>query len=160
MLGNAVSVSRLSSKDLPKVLEIEQDSFDSPWKLEEFKEMLRLRQTFGVVAEKGDTLAGYLIYTIYHRHIKIENLAVKKDLRREGIGRFMVEHLIELLGVTTPNRIEALVIETNLAAQYFLKACGFRAKYIKQAPYEDNSRDAYFMEYRDGERGVRRGFSL
>lgn len=113
-------------RDMPTVLQIEDQSFPDPWVEQEFIHHLRQRDTIGMVSEINDQVVGYMIYELHKSRLQLINMAVDPAFRRKGIGRSMVAKLVSKLAWQRRNRIEAGVQETNLDAQLFFRACGLR----------------------------------
>jgi ribosomal-protein-alanine N-acetyltransferase len=59
----------------------------------------------------------------------------------------MVSKLVGKLSSHRRTRITLEVRETNLAAQLFFRAQGFRAVRVLRAYYEDSGEDAFLMQY-------------
>ena len=60
----------------------------------------------------------------------------------------MMEKLEGKLSIERRNRIDLEARETNVQAQLFFKAMGFRAVKVLRDFYEDATEDAYLMQYR------------
>lgn len=134
--------------DMKDVLAIEQESFPYAWTEDDFLKVLRQRNAIGLIAEVDDATAGFVIYELHSNRLHILNLAVAKEHRCTGIGRQMVERLIGKLSAEKRNRIMLEVRETNLDAQLFFKALGFRAVSVLKGFWDDSDEDAYLMQYR------------
>jgi [ribosomal protein S18]-alanine N-acetyltransferase len=135
-------------RDFPEVLDIEQQSFQYHWTEEDFTRHLRQRNTIGLVAEHDDQVLGYMVYDLHRDRIHVLNFAVRKDARRQHIGDAMVRKLIGKLTPQRRNRIVLEVRETNLVAQLFWRAEGFRAIRIEHQFYDETDEDAYVFQYR------------
>lgn len=142
-------------RDMEDVLAIERDSFEFPWDEHWFTKCLRQRNCIGMVydAEKSrDTKAfdirGFFIYELHKTRLHVLNFAVARLHRRSGIGRAMVEKLKDKLSWERRSRILLEVRETNLSAQLFFRAMGFRAVSVLRDFYEDTSESAILMQYR------------
>jgi ribosomal-protein-alanine N-acetyltransferase len=131
--------------DLCQVLSIEQACFEYPWMEAEFVRVLRQQACIGMVAEADEDVAGYLIYELRKTSIEVLNIAVKPERQRQGIGREMLTHLTRRLSHPGRKWITFQVGESNLPAQLFLRANGFRAARILRKSYQDSSEDAYLM---------------
>ncbi|MFN9081352.1 MAG: GNAT family N-acetyltransferase, partial [Planctomyces sp.] len=79
------------------VLAIERSSFQFPWTEEEFLCCLRQRNCIGTVAELDHRIVGFIIYELHKSLLRIRNVAVAPDRRRNGVGRQMVQRLIDKL---------------------------------------------------------------
>ena len=75
----------------------------------------------------------------------------------------MTAKLVSKLSSHRRTRITLEVRETNLPAQLFFRAQGFKAMRVLRAIYEDSGEDAFLMQYRladdagdDADEGVNR----
>jgi ribosomal-protein-alanine N-acetyltransferase len=143
-----VHIRWMIRRDMPEVLDIERASFEFPWFEEDFIRCLRQRNCIGMVAEQGERVVGFMIYELHKTRLHILNFAVASEFRRSGVGRQMIEKLVGKLSSQRRTRITLEVRETNLPAQLFFKAAGFRAVTVLRAYYEDSPEDAYLMQFR------------
>ena len=143
-----VHIRWMIRRDMPEVLAIENESFEFPWLEEDFIRCLRQRNCIGMVAEFDEQVVGFMIYELHKSRLHILNFAVAADFRRRGVAQQMVDKLISKLSPQRRTRIMLEVRETNLAAQLFFRARGFRAVSVLRDFYEDTTEDAYLMQYR------------
>lgn len=144
----AVHIRWMIRRDMPAVLDIETQGFEFPWTEDDFIRSLRQRNCIGMVAERGDSVVGFMIYELHKNRLHILNFAVCPSARRMGIGSAMVEKLLGKLSRERRNRIMLEVRETNLDAQLFFRSLGFRAISVLKDFYEDSPEDAYLMQFR------------
>lgn len=144
----AVHIRWMIRRDMPAVLDIENQSFEFPWSEEEFIRCLRQRNCIGMVAEHDEQVVGFMIYELHKNRLHILNFAVDPNARRTGVGRAMVDKLIGKLSHDRRNRIMLEVRETNLDAQLFFRNLGFRAISVLRDFYDDSTEDAYLMQLR------------
>ena len=137
----------LIRRDMDEVLSIEQGSFQFPWTEEEFLCCLRQRNCIGTVAELDHKIVGFMIYELHKSMLRILNFAVAPDARRNGIGRQMVQRLIDKLSQQRRREIVLEVRETNVPAQLFFGQNSFRAITVLRQHYDDTCEDAYYMRY-------------
>ena len=142
-----VHIRWMIRRDMPEVLQTEQESFDYSWTEEDFLRCLRQRNCIGMVAEHGEKVVGFMIYELHKSKLHILNFAVHPISRRTGVGSQMVAKLISKLSSHRRTRITLAVRETNLTAQLFFRAQGFRATRVLRAYYEDSGEDAFLMQY-------------
>jgi ribosomal-protein-alanine N-acetyltransferase len=135
-------------RDMPEVLQTEQDSFEFSWTEEDFLRCLRQRNCIGMVAEQGERVVGFMIYELHKQKLHILNFAVHPRFRRSGVGGQMVSKLISKLSSHRRTRITLEVRESNLSAQLFFRQQGFKGVRVLRAFYEDSGEDAYLMQYR------------
>ena len=147
-----VHIRWMIRRDMPEVLQTEQESFEYAWTEEDFLRCLRQRNCIGMVAEQGEKVVGFMIYELHKAKLHILNFAVHPAYRRLGIGAQMVAKLVSKLSSHRRTRITLEIRETNLAAQLFFRTQGFRAVRVLRAYYEDSGEDAFLMQYcLDGE---------
>src|SRR4051794_21576805 len=143
-----VHIRWMIRRDMPEVLQIEQESFEFAWSEEDFLRCLRQRNCIGMVAEQGERVVGFMIYELHKAKLHILNFAVHPSCRRHGVGGQMVGKLVSKLSSHRRTRITLEVRETNLAAQLFFRAQGFKAVRVLRMFYEDSGEDAFLMQYR------------
>lgn len=143
-----VHIRWMIRRDMLEVLEIEGESFEFPWLEEDFIRQLRQRNCIGMVAEHEDRVVGFMVYELNKTRLHVLNFAVAADYRHMGVGSQMIAKLIGKLSAQRRTRIVLEVRETNLPAQLFFRASGFRAVSVLRDYYEDTPEDAYLMQYR------------
>ncbi|NBU40600.1 MAG: ribosomal-protein-alanine N-acetyltransferase [Planctomycetia bacterium] len=134
-------------RDMPDVLAIEHEAFEFPWSEEDFTRSLRQRTCIGMVAEYADSVVAFMIYELHRTRLHVLNFAVLRSHRRLGIGTQMLRRLIAKLAPERRSRIVLEVRETNLPAQLFFRAAGFRAVTVLRDFYRDSDEDAYLMQF-------------
>lgn len=135
-------------RDLPFVLQIENQSFPDPWLEQEFIRNLRQRDCIGMVAEIDEDVVGYMVYELHKSRLQLINFAVDPKYRRSKIGKAMIDKLIGKLNHERRNRIIAEVRVDNLPAQLFFRSCGFRVERTEIHPH--TGEDFYCFKYRVG----------
>jgi [ribosomal protein S18]-alanine N-acetyltransferase len=143
-----VHIRWMIRRDMPEVLAIEQQCFEFPWYEEDFIRCLRQRNCIGMVAEAGERVVGFMVYELHKHRLHILNFAVHEGFRRRGVGSQMARKLVSKLSCDRRSRIMLEIRETNLPAQLFFRAVGFRAVSVLRKFYEDTPEDAYLMQYR------------
>src|SRR3954464_3489484 len=145
-----VHIRWMIRRDMPEVLQTEQESFEYSWTEEDFLRCLRQRNCIGMVAEQGEKVVGFMIYELHKAKLHILNFAVDPSWRRHGVGAQMVAKLISKLSSHRRTRITLEVRETNLPAQLFFSRQEFKAVRVLRGFYGDSGEDAFLMEYRFG----------
>ncbi len=142
-----VHIRWMIRRDMPEVLQTEEESFEFAWTEEDFLRCLRQRNCIGMVAEQGEKVVGFMIYELHKAKLHVLNFAVHPAFRRNRVGGQMVAKLISKLSSHRRTRITLAVRETNLAAQLFFRAQAFRAMRVLRGYYEDSGEDAFLMQY-------------
>jgi len=145
--GAGIHVRWMIRRDMPDVLAIEREAFEFPWSEEDFTRSLRQRTCIGMVAEYADSVVAFMIYELHRTRLHVLNFAVLRSHRRLGIGTQMLRRLIAKLAPERRSRIVLEVRETNLPAQLFFRAAGFRAVSVLRDFYRDSDEDAYLMQF-------------
>lgn len=143
-----VQIRWLIRRDMAEVLHIEKCSFENPWTEEDFLCCLRQRNCIGMVAEHDGQVVGFIIYELHKARLRVLNIAVSPDVRRQAVGTQMIRRLIDKLSQQRRKEIILEVRESNLPAQLFYQSLGFFAVCVLRRHYEDTEEDAYVMRYR------------
>jgi [ribosomal protein S18]-alanine N-acetyltransferase len=143
-----VHIRWMIRRDFAEVLAIENEGFEFPWSEEDFIHCLRQRNCIGMIAEIDDAVAGFMIYELHARRLHVLNFAVAARFRRQGVGGQLIAKLVSKLSQQRRSRILLEVRETNLAAQLFFRAAGFKAVSVLRDFYHDTPEDAYVMQLR------------
>lgn len=149
-----VHIRYMIRRDMPEVLEIEYRSFEFPWSEENFIRCFRQRNCWGMTAESEERVVGFMVYELHITRLHILNFAVHPDFLRRGVGTTMAQKLINKLSPSRRNRILLEIRETNLGAQIFFHACGFRAISVLRDFYEETTEDAYLMQFLHQEKPI------
>lgn len=146
---DATHIRWMIRRDMAEVLCIESEIFgEHRWYEDAFVHCLRQRNCIGMVAERRDQVAGFMIYELHKNRLHILNFAVAPECQRQGVGRAMVDKLTSKLSHNRRNRIMLEVRETNLDALLFFRSLGFHAISVLRDFYVDSEEDAYLMQYR------------
>ena len=145
-MTNPVTLRYMMRPDVLAVHEIEKMSFNYPWTVGDFIRCGREKRYISVVAEIADEVVGYMIYDVHKHFLDLLNFAVHPDVRRCGIGRMMIEKIIDRLSKGPRDRVMMEISETNLHGQLFFRSMGFKATSVVRGCFEDGG-DAYLMKY-------------
>lgn len=145
-----VQIRFLVRRDMNQVIEIDKQSFSISWTEEEFLYCPSQRNCIGMVAEQDHRVIGFMCYELHKEYLRLLRFAVDPKYHRQGFGTAMINVLVEKLEYS-PRRTKIIleVQETNLSAQLFYKALGFKAKNVLRNHYfeDDIFEDAYIMKY-------------
>lgn len=132
MIGIAMNVNIRSVKlvDLPAVLLVESASFPEPWNAKDFRIHLSQRTNFGMLAEIGKEVVGYIVYRVEGEQIFVLSMAVMPRHRRNGIGTMLITTILPKM--KNRKKIRAIVSDQILDAHLFLKNLGFKALKVKR----------------------------
>lgn len=145
--ATALHIRWMIRRDMPDIMAIETASFEYSWTEDDFLRCLRQRNCIGMVAERGDSIVGFMIYELHRTRLHVLNFAVAPQARRSGVGGVMVDKLVYKLCSHRRQKITLAVREGNTPAQLFFRAHRFQAARVLRNYYEDSGEDAYQMEY-------------
>ena len=131
----------MQPEDVDEVVAIEKQSFSDPWSKENFLAELELPFSWVWVAKIKNQLAGYCCCWEIEGELQIANLAVHPDFRNRGIGKNILQ---EILNRACQRKVKKVTLEVRESNQFGLKlyqAFGFaeagrRKKYYRK-PTED-----------------------
>jgi ribosomal-protein-alanine N-acetyltransferase len=136
----------MTPEDAALVSEIERQSFSTPWSRQGFLDALAQECTvFFVAEESDDVIAGYVGMYVSLDEGEITNVAVKPDLRGQGIAKALLK---ELLSYANDHGITRIVLEvrvSNAVAIGLYEGFGFEIIGTRKGFYEFPREDAHIM---------------
>jgi ribosomal-protein-alanine N-acetyltransferase len=149
----SVSIGRMTEHDLIEVVEIEEIAGLSVWGWDAYhKELQSPEDVIMLVAANamtesipGRSIAGFIISRLVAGELHINNVAVRPEVRRRGVG---AELLAAVLGQGRNQGARLAFLEVragNLAAQALYRRCGFRVAGRRKAYYAQPAEDALLM---------------
>jgi ribosomal-protein-alanine N-acetyltransferase len=134
-------IRRAEEKDIPEIVHIEEASFPMPWPDFLFRSYLD-NSGFVVYEEAGNILA-YMIVGDSDGKGHIMSIAVTPKSRRNEVGSKLLNWCFETLDFYGYDELTLEVRASNIAAQDFYLAKGFRKEKVVKAYYVDE--DAIVM---------------
>ena len=131
--------------DAPALAAIERRSFGDPWSEASFREALRAGWSFGLVAEAGEAIIGYLIAREAAGTGEILNLAVDPPRRREGIAHTLLDAGLAALRRRHVEEVYLEVRVSNEPAQALYRGAGFQPVGRRRAYYRNPVEDALVL---------------
>lgn len=120
--------------DLEGVLQIETSAYEFPWSRAIFSDCL-MAGYFAMVLELNDRIVGYTILSTAADEAHILNLCVAPACRRRGLGRQLLNCLLEHAEDIYIERLFLEVRPSNVAAIELYRAAGFRRLGLRKAYY-------------------------
>lgn len=136
---------KMTASDLPEVLTIERKNYQFPWGEDIFKDCFKAGYSCWV-CEEMDKVLGYSLLSLAVDEAHILNISVDPAEQKQGIGRKMLEHLIEAVR----GRAETVFLEvrpSNTAAIALYQDVGFNEIGVRKDyyPAENNGREDAIM---------------
>lgn len=142
-----IDIRWMIRRDYGTVLRIEGESFPCPWTEADLLGVLRATNCIGMVAVRGDDVVGYSVMVMHRNHLEVGNLAVDAGQQRKGVATELIHRVKAKLSPHRRPWISVKVRESNLPAQLFFAAQGFKAVGLLRGFYEVTDEDAVLMQY-------------
>jgi ribosomal-protein-alanine N-acetyltransferase len=134
--------------DIPRILEIENASFPTPWTEGMFRSQLRFEdRSINLVLTEGGLILGYLAAWLAYDEIHLLSIAVDPGRRRGGLGSEILAAAVAAGKARGAERIILEVREGNVAARSFYLLHGFREVGARRRYYSDTGENAVVMEH-------------
>ena len=140
-----MQVRPMSIEDCEQVAAIEAASFSMPWSLKAFRETVQKANFRYFIAEEEGEILGYCGFLYVLDEAEIPNVCVKASARRKGVGRQMMNALIEEARKLGMAVLYLEVRESNTAARGLYERLGFEENGIRKNFYEQPVENAVLM---------------
>ena len=130
-------IRRALEADLPQLVALQPQ-----WSIATFKAELALQWSCIEVAELEQQIAGFVAYWSVAQQIEIHNIVTREDLRRRGIARALLTHVLQ----RPVERVSLEVRAANTAARQLYASLGFAAVGLRRKYYACPVDDAVILE--------------
>jgi ribosomal-protein-alanine N-acetyltransferase len=132
--------------DLKAILEIERDSFATPWSLEAFKAELKDNEYARYLClELDGQVIGYMGLWFILDEGHITNIAITPNLRGQHWGEFLMRSVMNKMVDEGMERMTLEVRASNSPAQSLYSRLGFTTAGVRKGYYADTGEDAMIM---------------
>jgi ribosomal-protein-alanine N-acetyltransferase len=133
--------------DVDEVVAIERISFSDPWSPRAFamEASEGASRSWSWVAEVEGEIVGYLVAWPVEDEVHLANVAVAREWRGRGIGRYLMEKLLERSRRHRASWIALEVRFSNEMARSLYESLGFRPVAIRKNYYRSEMEDALVM---------------
>ena len=135
----------MTTADIESVIAIERASFQFPWSTRFFLDELQVDCARSILAEVEGRVVGYVLFWFLAEEVDIHNIAVHPDFRRQGIGRLLLEEVVDAARRQERLRVTLDVRFSNAPAQNLYRSFGFVTRGLRKGYYSDNGEDALVM---------------
>lgn len=140
-----LQINDMQMEDLEQVSLIEARCFSMPWSRKSFEEALHKSDAVYVTAKEGEKVVGYCGAYVILDEADINQVAVEPFSRKKGIGRKMLEILLQKLEKAGIYAVTLEVRKSNEAAIALYESLGFVTEGIRRNFYEKPVEDALIM---------------
>jgi ribosomal-protein-alanine N-acetyltransferase len=149
MESGGILIGEYEEGDIDQIIAIERDSFPTPWSANIFRSEIVSPISRLLVAmvsrERRGRVAGYLVYWQAADEIHLHNIAVRRDLRRQGIASRLLGEAARFSRLKGARWLTLEVRRSNSIAQRFYEKFGFSVRGIRPGYYTDTGEDALIM---------------
>ena len=136
-LARSENIREMSSDDLGRVIDVEIAAYEHPWTLGIFRDCLRVGYSCWVY-EDEDAVVAYGIVMLSGAEAHVLNLCTHPDYQRRGIGRLMLNHLIQVSRESGADTILLEVRESNIVAMQLYLSADFHQLGVRTGYYPDH----------------------
>jgi [ribosomal protein S18]-alanine N-acetyltransferase len=140
-----ITIRPMREEDIHAVIEIEKESFATPWTTHAFRLELKNRLAVYLVAEANNRVAAYGGMWLILDEAHVTNVAVHPDFREQRVGQRVMEALIEEACSRSLLRMTLEVRKSNDPAIQLYKKLNFLMAGIRPGYYQDTGEDALIM---------------
>jgi ribosomal-protein-alanine N-acetyltransferase len=120
---------------LPRVLDIEQRAYPFPWTEGIFRDCLKVGYSGWVVQDARGEILAYALMSMAVGEAHILNLCVEPAYHGQGLGRFVLDHLLRIARNANMTLVLLEVRRSNAAARRLYEGAGFSTFGVRKAYY-------------------------
>lgn len=141
-----VVIEPMRAEDIARVMEIERESFATPWPGDAYRREIRENRTACyLVARREEGVVGYAGMWVILEEAHVTTIAVDFRFRGRGIGERLLVALIEEARSRGARWVTLEVRRSNRVAQSLYRKYGFHEVHVRRRYYSDNGEDAVIM---------------
>lgn len=146
VLKPAASFRPMQFDDLERVMEIEPQIYSHPWSRGNFADSLHAGYSCWVY-EQDDQLIGYAVMMSVLDEAHLLNISIARDFQGRGMGRALLNHLIDIARRHGAQMMFLEVRPSNKAAIALYESIGFNEFSIRKGyyPAHNGREDAILM---------------
>ena len=141
-LADTLVLRRMTDPDIAAVWEIENATFSTPWTADTFRSLLHRGPVELLVAERNDELVGYAVLWCIADEGELANIAIREDLRGGGLGKELLDQVIDVARRRGVLSIYLEVRPSNVVAGRLYDERGFEEVGIRRGYYSKPTEDA------------------
>jgi ribosomal-protein-alanine N-acetyltransferase len=146
--GEELVFERLDAEaDVEPIVEIERESFSTPWTADMFRWELRNRDVSATYVARvpGGRVAAFCCIWVVLDELHINNIAVARRARRQGLARRLLGHVIQEAVERGAMRATLEVRRSNQAALRLYERMGFHLAGVRPNYYSNPVEDALIL---------------
>ncbi|MBE6800477.1 MAG: ribosomal-protein-alanine N-acetyltransferase [Ruminococcaceae bacterium] len=140
-------IVKMTASHIEDIAKLEKECFSSPWSEEGLKSELNNNFARFFVALSDGKITGYIGSHNVLGEVYITNIAVFPEFRRNGVGKALVEHLVNQMKNENAEFVTLEVRESNSTAISLYEKNGFQKVGKRKDFYEKPREDGVLMTY-------------
>ncbi|MBO4692809.1 MAG: ribosomal protein S18-alanine N-acetyltransferase [Clostridia bacterium] len=142
-----IKILTAGKEDVKDIQELESECFSAPWSQKAIIEALEHNTVF-FKAMVDDKTVGYIGVTAVAGEAYVNNIAVKSDYRKRGIGSVLLDRAVTYARDKTLEFLSLEVRKSNTAAISLYTKAGFQQEGIRKSFYDNPCEDGIIMTRR------------
>jgi tRNA threonylcarbamoyl adenosine modification protein YeaZ/ribosomal-protein-alanine acetyltransferase len=142
--SSKIEIRNTEPEDIVTILELERQNFTDPWSIANITETINQPYTLCLSAMLAGKVVGYLFASMIEDG-EILAISVSDEMKRQGIGKRLLEKLI---GISLEKGISRLILDvrkSNTGAICFYERVGFVVDGIRRGYYSNPKEDGVLM---------------
>ena len=139
----------MEASQLPKILEIERRGYQFPWSEGIFRDCLKAGYSGWVLTGETGDIVAYALMSMAVDEAHVLNLCVDPSHQQQGLGRFLLRHLISLARAANATIVLLEVRRSNKVATRLYESQGFQRLGLRKGyyPAADGREDALVLGF-------------
>ncbi len=140
-----MTIVKMTSSDIPSAASIEKECFVHPWSEQSIESEMCKGSSLFFMAFEDEIPIGYVGLSSVLDEGYMGNLAVSADFRRKGVGKALMQRLIEECKAKKLAFVTLEVRESNYPAVRLYESLGFTRVGLRKNYYTEPSENALLM---------------
>ena len=136
-----ITIRKAGINDVDGIMSVERTGISHPWDKASIEATVKDDNKVCVVECEGEKIVGYIYASFVLDEAEIGNICVLPELRGQGVGRKLMEELLNILRSVEVTRVFLEVESDNEGAIALYEKCGF-VRYNERKDYYGKGRDA------------------
>ena len=132
--------------DLDAVMQIEPTIYSHPWTRGNFSDSLNSGYSAWVL-EQDNKMIGYALLMLVMDEAHLLNLSIAKPQQKRGLGRYLLEHMLNIAKTHKVTNMFLEVRPSNISAIALYESMGFSEMAVRRGyyPAKEGREDAVIM---------------
>lgn len=140
-----MKIIKMAQCHVPQIAELEKLCFNDPWSENSIASELDNRLSCWLIASDDEKVVGYVGSQTVLGETDMMNIAVHPDYRKQGVGKDLINALIEALKERNSHSLMLEVRSSNEPAKSLYLKMGFEVVGIRKNYYRNPREDALIL---------------